>query len=361
MREKTDKIFGVRNYYSICEPVTKKELKQIAEDRNITRLQYSNSLKTKSRKLINEIIIKKRPDIAIRIFGFYGKNKICDLNQVVDYVDVKRLWIDCMHDAIKLDAISNLKNITELQIGIFNNDSFDILARVPDSITKLSLWATRSKKPSLKYLTRFRNLQELSLEGHSKHIEVINELTHLKSLMLRSISTSDLSYISKLNNLEYLDVKLGGIKNFDILRELPKIKYLELWQVRGINDLSFISDMESMQYLFLQSLPNVRSLPDLSKLRKLRRIYIDNLKGLHDFRNVLTASRLNEFAFFSATKQSVEELLPVLKIKGLKKCSVYFGSQKKNDEFKRLLDERNIEECNYDKTSFKFNQSEDVL
>ena len=147
----------------------------------------------------------------------------------------------------------------------------------------------------------------------------------------------NLDFLGNLKNLWSVDIKLGGIKDFSVLSKLPKIKYLELWQVRSLSDISFISRMKELQYLHLESLINVVDLPSFDKLYKLRRVQLMNLKGLKKFEKLKSAPNLQDFFFTMIHQQQPEDLVPVLQNPSLKNVYVYFNSEKKNKIFKALI------------------------
>ena len=204
------------------------------------------------------------------------------------------------------------------------------------------LGRTKSKKPDLSPLARFHLLEDLYLEGQQKNIEVLGKLTHLKDVTLRSISTPDLQYLTPLEEIWSLDIKLGGIKNLDAISGMENIKYLELWQIRGLHDLSVISNLPGLQYLFLESLPQIKSLPSLHALGKLRRIFLDNLKGLENLDSLEHAPALEDFIQWGAGNIEVEGYLPLLRNPILKRLKVIFDSQKKNKSFSALLQQYQI-------------------
>ena len=104
---------------------------------------------------------------------------------------------------------------------------------MPGDLRKLTLEATKSKRPSLAPLQRFHSLSRLYLEGQQKDIEVLSKLKSLEELTLRSISTGGLDFISNAASLWSLDIKLGGIADLSAIEGMEQIKFLELWQVRG--------------------------------------------------------------------------------------------------------------------------------
>ena len=216
--------------------------------------------------------------IELRVYGFYSA--VCDLSFVSRVGNVRRFSADCLRQATSVEHIADLENLEELSIGIYGLDSFDFLMQLPDGIKRLSLAATKSKKPQLQMLSRFQSLTHLYLERQQQNIEVLSELKRLEDLTLRSITTEGLDYISTLPRLWSLDIELGGIRNLSAIAGKESIKYLELWQIRGLSDIGVLSSLGGLQSLFLQSLINVTAIPDLSKLYNLRRLHLENLKGL---------------------------------------------------------------------------------
>ena len=85
-----------------------------------------------------------------------------------------------------------------------------------------------------------------------------------------------------LENLLSLDLKLGGTRDLSLLPRIGRLRYLELWQIRGLDNLGPVGEVVTLQHLFLQSLPRVGLLPDFSRLTRLRRVVLDNMKGVAD-------------------------------------------------------------------------------
>ncbi len=278
--------------------LTEKEVEQLVSDPDIRTLQCSSPVEPGTWDLLNRKLFSQRPEIELRVYGFYSA--VCDLSFVSRVGNVPRFSADCLMQATGVEHIADLENLEELSIGIFSLDSFDFLKQLPNGIKSLSLAATRSKKPRLQILSRFRSLTHLYLEGQQQGIEVLSELKKLEDLTLRSISTEGLDYISTLPRLWSLDIKLGGIKNLSAIVNKESIKYLELWQIRGLSDIRFVSSLHGLQSLFLQSLINVTAIPDLSKLYHLRRLHLENLKGLKDVSAIRHAPALEEFLHISA-------------------------------------------------------------
>ena len=312
-----------------------KEVAQLVSDPDIRTLQCSSPVGPETWERLNLDLFTRRPEIELRVYGFYSL--VCDLSFVRRLNNVRRFSADCLMQATGVEHIACLENLEELSIGIYSLDSFDFLNQLPSTIKSLSLLATKSKKPKLQNLSRFRSLTQLYLEGQQQGIEVLSELNKLEDLTLRSITTEGLGYVSMLPRLWSLDIKLGGLKNLSAIAGKESIKYLELWQIRGLSDIGVVSSLSGLQSLFLQSLINVRVIPDLSKLYNLRRLYLANLKGLKDVSAIVHAPALEEFLHISAQNIQPEMYKGLMSMASLKYVHVGYGSRKKNEEFNALV------------------------
>jgi hypothetical protein len=333
--------------YEISKGFKKDDLKSLINDSNASSIQFSSPLAEKEIDILEEYVFSQRPDIDLRIYGHYRDE--CDLNFLKRLPSLRKLSADCLRNAKGIEVVKELKNLETLGVGIFELNNFDFLNEINPNLKQLYLHQTRSKKPRIDAIARFVELEVLYLESQSKGIESINSLKKLQKITLRSISTPNLNYLNALEQLWSVDIKLGGIKDFQALKSLPDLKYLELWQVRELSDISFISDLPSLQNLFIQSLPNVEELPSLDKLLKLRRINLENLKGLKKLDALRTAPSLTEFIYVMAQNQEPENLLPALKNTNVKSVFCMFGGDKKNNRFKELAD-------SFGKSQYKYHQ-----
>lgn len=334
----------------IQQDVSESCIDMVISDKNVKVIQTSHPISSDSWKLIGEKLIKLRPDIEIRIYGHYSKS--CDLS-TLDYIpNVENLSVDCLRSVSNFERVERLRKLRLLSVGIYNLDTFSFLESLPDSIEKLFLGATKSKKPSLEGLTKLAKIRELYIEGQNKELEVIGELRQLEKLVLRFVSPADISFIRKLPKLWSLDIKLGGIKDLHSLEGLANLKYLELWQVKGLSDISVISSLVGLQYIFLQSLTNVVVFPDLRNLINLRRVYLETMKGLQELDGLFNGPALEEFIHVCAQNMSPEQYEPLLRMKSLQKALFGFASGKKNSQIELLMEKYKINKYTHEK--FKF-------
>jgi len=320
-------------HYNISTGFEETDLRALAVDSSTKYIQFSTPLSNDEIDLLERIIFSQRQDIALRIFGHYST--ACDLAFLERIPSLRKVSIDCLIEATGINTVTKLKNLETLAVGILDLDNFDFLEKINPNIKELVLYHTRSKKPNIEGIERFENLEYLYLEGQQNGINAIRKLKDLKKIVLRSISTPNIDYLEGLKHLWSVDIKLGGIKSFEALKNLPSIKYLELWQVRGLSDLSFISALLSLQNLFIQSLKQVTALPDLSTSKLLRRISLESMSGLTDVTSLKDVPNLKEFIIWDGS-QNADVFLPVFENPTVESVCGFLGSAKRNNRFAEL-------------------------
>jgi hypothetical protein len=307
----------------IKSPLTDDQLAPL--DSRCDRAQFSSPLSNADHARLS-FFLRKYPNTALRVYGHWNE-ELTDLKFLKHYPFLRRFHAD-----------------------VYNLRSVDGVEYLPVSLRSFGLSQTKSKALSLKFLTRFVELQDLSLESHTKDFSVIGELTQLRSLTLRSITVPDLSPLLPLKNLSSLAIKLGGTKDLRLLPQIGALKYLELWMIRGLSDISVIGNVTTLQNVFLQALKNVSELPSFSRLTKLRRITLDTMKGLSSLARIADAPELEELVVLACTQFDSEHFRPFVKHPTLKCAFAGLGSDRKNQATIRLL---NLPACDPHDSEFE--------
>jgi hypothetical protein len=329
---------------------SEEDIRQLVSNPRLKVVQFSQPQSDSVWPMLNDLLFAARPEVCLRVYGFY--NQVCDLAFCSRMTAVEHFKADCLRDAVGVEHVAAMLRLKTLGVGISHLQSFDFLNHLPTGLVELSLEATRSRKPDLSPLSRFTALRKLYLEGQTKGINVLSSLTSLEDLTLRSITLPNLDLLRPLSRLWSLDIKLGGTKNLGALEGLNNLKYLELWQITGVEDIGVVSTLEGLQFLFLHSLKRVAALPSMKRLGILRRIYLENMKGLMDISALLDAPALEELIHVDNRTLPVKTYLPLLKGGVLKRARVGFGSDKKNQSFAVLSQECGVQE--YEHTNFVF-------
>lgn len=324
-----------RGAYSVKKGLTIKEIEEIANDQYLKVIVIDSLTKSEFDNL-EKYIFSKKSNVHLSKTSKLLPEPL-DLSFLKHLPSLKKLRICDATQLVNLANIELMNELEELSFYRFEPEILEILKIInPDNIKSLSIESNLSKGYNVDFISKFNNLKSLYIEGPCKGIEEIGKLLNLEELVLRSISLPNLNFICNLNKLWSIDIKLGGIKDFTVLSKLPQVKYLELWQIKGLSDISFISKMTALQNLHLESLINVTELPSFEKLKKLKRIKLMNLKGLKHFDKLKLAPNLRDFFFTMIHQLQPEDLLPVLQNPNLKNIYVYFPSDKKNKAFEAL-------------------------
>jgi internalin A len=236
-----------------------------------------------------------------------------------------------------LDFLRHYPFVRHLAIDVFCLENLDGLQHVSPELETFVLGRTASKRHSLAFLRRFPRLRSLELEGHTKDIDAIGALSQLDDLTLRSITLPDLSILRPLKRLRSLEIKLGGTKNLGLLPEIGRLRYLELWLVRGLADLEPVGSVRTLQFLFLQALKQVKTLPSLAGLRSLRRIHLETMKGLSDLRTVADAPAVEELVVIDMPQLTVEAFRPFVGHPTLRRIHVGLSVTRLNKAVEELL------------------------
>jgi hypothetical protein len=256
--------------------------------------------------------LSDQPTVGLRAYGSYD-GSIVDLEFLQHFPNVRRFTADALWKLGSLDGLRHL----------------------PEDLESLTVGRTK-RQLSLDGLDRFRQLTTLYLEGQTKGIQVLRDMPSLEDLTLRSITLPDLSLLTTLDNLWSLDLKLGGTKNLQLLPQVGRLRYLEIWMVKGFTDLSSVSDLPSLEVLFLQALKNVDTLPDLSRSGQLRHVTLDTMKGLRDLTPLTTAPALASVAAVAMQHLQPEDLTCLRSISTLRQVRLGLG-QRKNDAAREAI------------------------
>ena len=292
----------------IRSPISKQMLAPL--DHRCRVVQFHSPLSDADLKLLSEFM-RAYPNTTLRVYG---------------------------HETTEhLDFLKSFPFIKNFQVDVWTIKNLSGLLYLPSTLGYLGLGETKSKTHSLKVLDRFQHLKELFLEGHTKDFESIGSLTSLERLTLRSITLADLSSLKPLKQLWWLGIKLGSTRNLSLLPEIGRLKYLELWMIRGLSDIQVISRLESLQYLFLQTLKHVRALPSFRQLGHLRRVHLEAMSGLTDLSPLREAAALEELLVVDASHMKPSDFACLSGYPTLKRATIGLGSDRKNHAVRDYL------------------------
>ena len=267
-------------------------------------VQFHRPLNRRDYEILSDRLLH-RPEVKLRVFHSGVGQRLTDLDFLAFFPTIRRLSIELFW-LTNIDGFSAVRDLDEFDFG-----------------------RTKKKSYSLRFLSRFRSIKKLHIEGHRKDIDVLTSLPDLSVLSLRSVTLSDAILMTQFPKLRRLAIKLGGTTNLSDLSRLSDLTKLELWLIRGLTDLSFLEDMVSLEGLHLEALRNVTSLPSFRKLTKLRGVLLEKLPGVIDLQPVADAPALERLILYSMNNVELETLQSFVSHPTLRRLIPDLGSLKR--------------------------------
>lgn len=297
--------------YEVEVPLTEVDLEELARSADV--VQFSSLPDAGSLDRLGELLAV-RPGLGVRAYGGYD-GSIRDLEFLRRLPGLRRFWADALWGELR---------------------SIDGLRHLDREAVEIGLGWTKARL-SVRGLERFRSLRRLYLEGRHADLDVVSRLTSLRDLTLRSITLPDLDLLRPLERLRALHLKLGGIRDLTLLPRIGRLEYVELWQIRGLEDVSPLAEVPSLRHLFLQSLRRVTRLPSFSGSPELRRVDLETMKGLHDLAPLAEAPGLEILNLVAFAHARPDILRPLVGHATLRAGIWGFGSNRKNFAAQDLL------------------------
>ena len=254
------------------------------------------------------------PQVRLRVYGGYD-GSIGDLEFLRFFPALRRFSVDALYELPSLDGLRHLS----------------------DGLEDLVIGRTRSRRFSLRTLTRFPGLRRLLLEGQQKDIEALGQLPALEDLQLRSISLPDLSPLLPLERLRFLAIKLGGTSELGLLPRIGQLEYVELWRIRGMRDVAPLAGVVSLRGFFLQSMTSVERLPSFGRSVALRSAMLYTMRGITDLAPLAAAPSLESITLIEMCQLQPEDLRPFVGHPALRRATLGLCSDRKNTAAKELL------------------------
>ena len=174
----------------------------------------------------------------------------------------------------------------------------------------------------LSWAAQLKNLTELTFHGFSGEVDLapVAGLTNLTELRIHStqngagsgVYVKDLSVLSGLTQLEYLELEAPVLESLDGLEDMSALEELRLTIGPGLRDigaLSGLTELTSLQISNNGDYPYIRDLSPLSGLTQLKTLEFWSY-GIEDLAPLAGLTQLQELRFYGseATYTSTEPL-----------------------------------------------------
>lgn len=305
-------------------------------------VQYSKSgYSAQQLAQLNNLAKVHGRNFEIRFYGHYSE--VFDASVLRLIPDAQCVSIDCLRNACNLEALSDVQNLTELSLGVFELNDPEVLDYCnPTSLKSLTLGDTRKCNIDIGNLSKSVGLEKFHTAGHTKNISTICSLPSLKNLSLASIrKKDDIGFISSIPALKALRLILGGRPSIAEIAS-AQLQSLEIIRVHGLEDVGDFGRFEKLESLWIEDqirLAEIKVGPNPS----LRSIEIINCKTLGRIAGIASLNALSELRICK-TAIDYEEFMSKEMPNGIKSLAFYTGKIKRDSDILKDLQNRGVHE-----------------
>jgi protein phosphatase 1 regulatory subunit 7 len=250
---------------------------------------------------------------------------------------VRCLAVDCLQAADNLKTVTELQNLEELSLGVYQlNDPGLLGAANFFNLKVLAVSETKKRTLDLSHIAKYRRLQSLSISGHDKGLEAVSEAARIDNLQLaQARNTVSLGFINRMASLRSLRLILGGRRNIDEI-EHSGISSLSVIRVRGFESFA-PGKWPGLKHLHIEDQMQVRELHFSTANGPLSRILLLNCKQLERVTGLEHLSGLNEIRI-SRTAINLDDFLASGLPPNLQIFAFYTGKAELNRQLRARLD-----------------------
>src|SRR5688572_4617273 len=100
--------------YQFRHSLSPREIERLVDTPQLEIIQACEPVQERTWDLLNDRFFPRRPDVRLRVYGFYGD--VCDLSFVRHMTNVRRFAADCLMQATGLEHICALTQLEFLSI-----------------------------------------------------------------------------------------------------------------------------------------------------------------------------------------------------------------------------------------------------
>jgi hypothetical protein len=268
---------------------------------------------------------------------------VFDASALRQIPNAQSVSVDCLMDASGLEALSSLRVLAELRLGVFELKDAEVLRHCArPSLKSLVLGDTRKCSVNLSYLSECTQLEELGTAGHTKNIATICKLPSFRHLSLRCVKNKDdIAFVSDIPELHSLDIVLGGRTSIASV-VAPRLRRLEIVRVRGLEDVGALGRFTFLENFVIQDQIKLGTL-NIGPNPHLKEVKIINCKTLKQI-NGLSELRALTSLFIARTALDYRELVQQPLPDKLATFAFYSGKSKPDSEIQKDLASRGFRE-----------------
>jgi Leucine-rich repeat (LRR) protein len=196
----------------------------------------------------------------------------------------------------------------------------------------------------LKPIARLSNLRTLVIQAKAIDLEPLAGLETLQSLSLVECRIGNVEALSKLTNLEALNLRSTNIRDLAPLGQLTYLNELNLAHTKldGIESIAGLPNLDSLDL----SDSGIRDLTPLAGLRNLKFLYLDGTKA----RDIAPLAKLINLEHLGLERSAVRDLTPLSQLKDLTWLNLSYTPV---SDLKPLVDLPNLQHLDLSRTKVR--------
>ena len=225
------------------------------------------------------------------VLDLYSDNYLysIDLQEISFYFkNLKALYDYSAYSYYNVDSLINLKFLEELYLGGYFDEGLD---------------------KSYFNLGQITTLKQLTFSLYTdSDISFLSTLVNLTYLQMTVVNLSDLSSLNNMVNLTELNLRKSGLTNLSTLPSLDSLTSLDLWAT-SLNTLEGMPSLMNLTDLNISN-TNIVSLSGLPNLPKLKNISLNynNITDLTPLYALVSLETINLYGVDSATEDQINAL-----------------------------------------------------
>lgn len=264
---KGEKLEFLGNVISFDKNASDEEIINTIVNSNCDRIQTYSEPNEDEISILNEIY-KKNPNIGFRFLNYTPD---VDISFLLKIYNLRTLYLDSS-PSINIDVLEKMK-LTTLSLSCFRVKDYSFLRNVDSSIKSLTIdLEDKTFKMDINDILHMENLETLKIRNVQKGLDKIVEFKNLNSLLLRSISIKDYSFLKEMN-VRKLSLYFQKPEYFNTFGINEKIEVINLWRNPKLSDLSFLLQFPNLKKLIITDQTRITNIPDLTSLSKLEEVY----------------------------------------------------------------------------------------
>jgi hypothetical protein len=242
---------------------------------------YNDLIESDFERIIKHGIPIKSVQFALRFSVNEKTLKL--LNDAVFVSQDEALFRVILNGCGAFDDLNFLKHLPNLKgFGFRAMDKVDISPIV--DFVKLKNLGLAGGNISLKAIEGYKSLTSFGFGDKIKNLEVISSFSNLENLGVSGKNLKNLEFIVPLKNLKRISFSLGGTSKLNELSKVANLEDVDIWRTRKltIEDLTPLNEISGLKVLKLRQLPNITHFNWLQN-PSLQCLFIQNLKGLKSY------------------------------------------------------------------------------